>query len=102
MPFAHAHNTARIGPRQLATVKHRLKNVTRVRWQASKPDLFFHPEKNPCSETVWLNQALHKCHLIDTDGEEEPYEFGQSLFTEFSAPVEVVAPRTVAIGEMPL
>src|SRR6266436_6227343 len=102
MPFACAHNTARIGPRQLATVKHRFKDVARVWRQASEPDLFFHPEKNPCSETVWLNQALHKCHLIDTDGQEEPYKFSESLFTEFTAPVEAIAARTIAIGEMSL
>src|ERR1700741_4126938 len=102
MSLPYTHNSARISPRQFATVKHRFKNVARVGRQTPKPDLFFRPQKNPRSEPVWLNQALHECHLIDTDREKEPYKFSQSLFAQFSPPAEIIAPRPVPIGDTPL
>ena len=68
--------------------------------QDVEADFFFRPEQDARAQTIRLDEAFHKAHLIEADGQEEGRKGRQVLFAQAPAAIEIVAARQVALRQM--
>jgi hypothetical protein len=82
-------NIRYITARKFSTIQYGFQYIARLWRQPFSPHFFFNPNPDALTQLIGLNEALHKCHLIDTGLQEELGEFSERSLTPTTSAVEI-------------
>ena len=81
-------------------IKDGLEYGIRLRWQSTRPHLFFCPDHDPILQAIGLHQFGHELDLVDTRLQEEANERGKCCFAKVAAPIAATVTWTIAGMQM--
>src|SRR5204863_9338594 len=99
-PLDSSGHAGGLAASQIAAIEDRFEDGSRSRRQTAEADILVRPHQHARPQTIWLNQALHEGNLINAGLEKKSGEVHQRLFAQMAAAIEIVAPDTIAIGQM--
>src|ERR1700754_82438 len=102
MPRSQAENARNIAARQFSAIEHGLDDGSGFRGQLAETGFFFGPEQDAPAQMIRLHQPFHEFDLVEASLEKKACEGSQRFLAQIAPPVEIVAARKVARGEVRL